>query len=501
MTVRLFFALGVRRDTFMKMCSFGRKLTVLTAGLLGLVVVAGIVGLVALRATNRGLRTVYQDRVVPLEQLKTISDKYAVDIIDAANKANAGLVTAEDTLKGVQAAQKSIRSVWAAYLATQLTAEEQVLAQQSEELFVPADKAVQAFIDRLTTKSGKVAGELGDFDGPLYAHIDPISAKIGELVNLQLRVAREEYEAAEARFGKSLWLLGGLLAGGIVAGGGLSFAMGRNLVQKLTIVSTELGAGSEQTALAAGKVADASRELSNSASQQAASLEETSASLEELSSMTRQNADHTRTAQQKAAEARRLVESGAEQVATLLSAMESLRASSNDITKILKSIDEIAFQTNILALNAAVEAARAGEAGSGFAVVAGEVRNLAQRSAQAARESADKITASVKQSETGMRLSDEVARNFQEIRKQIHDIDTVVSGISAATHEQSLGLNQINTAVTALDKFTQSNAEHAMEGAKSSENLSVQMKSLEIAALHLRCVIAGGEWCRTGSSS
>ena len=171
-------------------------------------------------------------------------------------------------------------------------------------------------------------------------------------------------------------------------------------------------AASQQTASEAGEISAASQTLAEGASEQAASLQETSASLEEMSSMTKRNADNAQNAKTTAVQARDSADAGAEQMKTLLAAMDSIKNASENITKILKNIDEIAFQTNILALNAAVEAARAGEAGAGFAVVADEVRNLAQRCAAAAKETAVKIEDSVKKSQQGALISADVAKSF-----------------------------------------------------------------------------------------
>ena len=179
-------------------------------------------------------------------------------------------------------------------------------------------------------------------------------------------------------------------------------------------------------------------------------------------------------------------------------AMDDIKRSSDDISKIIKTIDEIAFQTNILALNAAVEAARAGEAGLGFAVVADEVRSLAQRAAQAARETAAKIDDSVTRSENGVRISTKVATSLTDIVDKARRVDALVAEIAQASKEQSQGIGEVNTAVSKLDKVTQANAASAEESASASEELNAQSAMLQEAVKGL-CALVGGSKVGTNS--
>ena len=186
--------------------------------------------------------------------------------------------------------------------------------------------------------------------------------------------------------------------------------------------------------------------------------------MEELSSMTKSNADNAREAKELANHARR-ADVGTTEIQNMNRSMDDIKQASNNIAKIIKSIDEIAFQTNILALNAAVEAARAGEAGLGFAVVADEVRSLAQRSAKAAHETAEKIQDSITKSDRGVQISLQVSKSFEEINDKIRKVDDLVASIASASNEQSEGIRQVSTAVSEMDKVTQSNAASAEESA------------------------------------
>ena len=236
----------------------------------------------------------------------------------------------------------------------------------------------------------------------------------------------------------------------------------------------ELSAGAEQTASASGQVSSASQMLAEGASEQAASLEETSASLEEIASMTKRNAENAQTTKGLADRARKAADSGANDMQKMSQAMQEIKSSSDDISKIIKTIDEIAFQTNILALNAAVEAARAGEAGMGFAVVADEVRNLAQRSAQAAKETAAKIETAIAKTSQGVQMSDKVSLSLTEIVTNVRKVDELIGEIATASHEQNDGVTQVNTAVAQMDKVTQSNASSAEESASAAQELNAQ---------------------------
>lgn len=236
-------------------------------------------------------------------------------------------------------------------------------------------------------------------------------------------------------------------------------------------------------------LADTSGELAKGSSEQAASIEETCSSLEELSGMTKRNAESAKQAESTAAEARQVTESGADKMKAMEHAMRAIKTSSEEITKILKTIDEIAFQTNILALNAAVEAARAGEAGMGFAVVAEEVRALAQRSALAAKETAVKIEDTVAKSHQGVQIGTEVANNFSAIRERILVLDRLVVEIAAASAEQSQGIGHVTEALSRMDMVTQSNAVNAEETANSANELRSQSNALQEAVTNLQHLV------------
>lgn len=265
----------------------------------------------------------------------------------------------------------------------------------------------------------------------------------------------------------------------------------RSIVLPLGAAIAVIDAASDQGEAAARDIASSSQRLAEGASEQAASLEEASATLEEISSMTLRNAESAATAQDIASQTRRAADSGTSDMRAMISAMGEIKAASDNISKIIKTIDEIAFQTNILALNAAVEAARAGEAGAGFAVVADEVRALAQRSAVAARETADKIADSIAKSEHGVRVSSKVSAALDEIAEKARRMDELVSEIATGSSEQSTGINQVNTAVSQLDKVTQANAAAAEQSASASEQLSAQSIELHTAVSRLVAVVSG----------
>jgi methyl-accepting chemotaxis protein len=256
-------------------------------------------------------------------------------------------------------------------------------------------------------------------------------------------------------------------------------------------LATNLDQGSTQTASAARQVSAASQNLSSGASEQAASVEETSASLEEISSMIRSTAENAGKAKTLAGEAHAVAQAGSRTMVEMTQAMAAIDTSSAEVAKIVKNIDEIAFQTNILALNAAVEAARAGEAGAGFAVVADEVRSLAQRSAAAAKETADKIEAAIASSRNGSVSCAKVGESLTQIATKVSCTDALVAEIATAAREQAQGIEQINTAITQMDQVTQSNSASAEESASAAEELDAQAASLKDMVGKLQQLVGG----------
>jgi hemerythrin-like metal-binding protein len=255
--------------------------------------------------------------------------------------------------------------------------------------------------------------------------------------------------------------------------------------------ASELTGQAQSVRLAASNITHSSQTLAEGASEQAASLEETSSSLEEMTSMTKRNAENVRQANEFAKHASEAADKGLGDMQNMSAAMDAIKVSSDEIAKIIKTIEEIAFQTNILALNAAVEAARAGEAGMGFAVVADEVRNLAQRCAQAAKEISGKIEGAITKTGQGVAISGKVAETLNEIVTKVKRVNELVAEVAGATREQTEGITQINTAVTQLDKVTQSNAASAEESAAAAEELNAQAEVMKESFANLLAMVGG----------
>ena len=261
---------------------------------------------------------------------------------------------------------------------------------------------------------------------------------------------------------------------GLLVGMVFAWRIIRSVTLPITKAAEHLATESEKVHQSALQVAQASQSIAEGASQQAASLEETSSSLHEMADMTLRNSESAQDAKVLANAARETADAGAADMVQMKAAMGAIKDSSVEISKIIKTIDDIAFQTNILALNAAVEAARAGEAGLGFAVVAEEVRRLAQRSAEAAKETAEKISMSTDKSEQGVKISEKMAGNLAAILDKTRQLDERIAEIAESSKQQNQGIGQLNNAVASMDKVTQDNAALAEESAAASEELKAQ---------------------------
>jgi methyl-accepting chemotaxis protein/methyl-accepting chemotaxis protein-1 (serine sensor receptor) len=337
----------------------------------------------------------------------------------------------------------------------------------------------------------------GNLDGAakvLLEKTKPHYVALGEdcvkLVEIDNRLIADEVREAGDQIVFNHWIMLLLVAVGVVVTA-VALGMVRRANSALRQSATELLEGSRQVAAAAGQVASASQSLAQGTSQQAATLEETSSSATEITSITRRNAENTRSVSGLMAATAHQVEDANHNLQEMVQSMKDINTSSEKISKIIRVIDEIAFQTNILALNAAVEAARAGEAGMGFAVVADEVRNLAHRSAQAAKDTAVLIEESIAKSHGGNQKLQLVAGSIQQVTGSATQVKVLVDEVEVGSQEQSRGIEQIASAVAQMEAMTQRSAASAEESAAASEELAAQAQALHGIVERVRKLVGG----------
>ncbi len=354
-----------------------------------------------------------------------------------------------------------------------------------------------AIVDQYRTHSARLVEQLREqrFDEATALQrerIAPLLAETVEHVTWLVRAQQEMLERAggDARGRASLLMAVMLaLAGAAVAVVIFGFRTVWSANRELRGITLEIARGASQVASAAQQVSTASQSMAQGSSEQAASLEETSASTEEINAMTQKNAENARNAATEVEQVDRMLKETNRKLEEMIGSMREINASSEKISKIIKVIDEIAFQTNILALNAAVEAARAGEAGMGFAVVADEVRNLAQRSAQAARDTSELIEESIVRSNEGKAKLDEVAAWVTKVVENAARINVLTNEVHVGSQEQARGIEQIARAVAQMQGLTQSTAASAEQSASAGEMMSEQAGSLNAAVEQLRDLV------------
>ena len=327
---------------------------------------------------------------------------------------------------------------------------------------------------------------------PIYEAVGREAERLREINNGILEKDREA--AADVKSVSQAINFG--LVGLSLAVGGLVLWLVRDISVTLRRLAGDMAEGADQVAHAAAQVASSSQSLAQCSSEQAASLEETSASSAEINSSAGRNTENTRSAAELMTRSHEKFQQTNHAFDQMVAAMGEITSQSGKISRIIKVIDEIAFQTNILALNAAVEAARAGEAGMGFAVVAEEVRNLAQRSAQAAKDTAALIEESIAKSNDGKVKVDEVTAAIRAIIEESGKVKALVDEVNLSSQAQARGMEQIGGAIRQMEGVTQTTAASAEEGAAASEELSAQSETLKSLVSELATMVGGGSAAR-----
>jgi methyl-accepting chemotaxis protein len=400
--------------------------------------------------------------------------------------------------------------------------------RRSPELF----KEAEALFEKLYAKSDELKASTNDADDLKLIEENKAAAKLyeaqmngflakwlereevgkqrSEAGNLVLELAQGTAElgmsdttAGSSKASAALASASGIMVGGLTLGTIIAILLAVFITIGITTAISKivvaLNEGADQTTSAASQVSSSAQQLSQGATEQASALEETSSSLDEMASMTKQNADNASKASALASDAKTQAEKGDAAMKQMQGAMVAINQSSEKVGKIIKTIEEISFQTNLLALNAAVEAARAGEHGKGFAVVADEVRNLAQRASVAAKDTQALIEESVTRTKDGAEIARHAAESLDAIMSASKKVADVVNEIAVASKEQAEGINQVTHAVSQMDQVTQQNAAGAEESAAAAEELSSQAETLKNMVGELQQVVGGSKAVNTVS--
>jgi methyl-accepting chemotaxis protein len=516
------------------------KLYFLVGGLMGLAAVAGALGLWGMSRNLEGIRTLYVDRVVPLRDLKDIADAYAVDIVDTNHKVHNGNIAAREGLARVERAQAAIEEHWKAYLATRLVPEEERLVEEIRPRMEVANRAVEQL--KLLLRGERIEA-IADFAArELYTALDPVSESVSKLVTVQLEASRREYETAVSTYHSTVGWTVGVVFTGLVAGLCLAIFTVRRNVQKpvdqackaaaeiargnlsadipaggrdemgdllrslselrggLSAIVTRLRDNAMNVEHAASGLAVMAREVGDSMDQQSEATSSMAAGIEEMAvsiSTVRDGASGANELSDQAGNTSRQgieiidtaaaeMENIAKTVGFAAESIETMGENSRRITGIVEVIKAVAEQTNLLALNAAIEAARAGEQGRGFAVVADEVRQLAERTASATVEIGSMIATVRSDSEAAVTSIQQTVDRVALGVRLARDASSSMRGIVQATSQVSCQVSEIYSAVNEQSEASQSIAAHVERVAQMADEGRRAAQQAAETAVHLQ---------------
>ena len=360
---------------------------------------------------------------------------------------------------------------------------------RDHEEFQEAARQLMAAQQSLVDGARKMDAAMRAFDES-QVQAEELLAQVVEQAAGEMNEARQQGQAAVVA---SRTTLGAVVILAVLLGAAIGILITRSVTLPLNQAIEGLRLGGEQIASAAGQVSTASQELASSSNSQASSLEETAAALQEMSASVNSNVENSDRSRQLSSQVLEQAQNGNQAMNRMAGAIRNIKDSSDATARIIRTIDEIAFQTNLLALNAAVEAARAGDAGKGFAVVAEEVRNLAQRSAEAAKDTSDLISAGVAHADQGVQECEAVTQILEMVVAGINEVSELADEVACANRNQGQGIEEINKAMTQVDGLTQRNAATSEEAASASEELSAQAGELKAMVATLVQVARGGD--------
>jgi hypothetical protein len=454
-------------------------------------VALGTYGTLKIHQVDDADTMLYEKDTVPIADLQVISTSFQLIRLNLLE-----LTDAKDKATG-EAALQEIRQARAAMEKHLDSLGKTLRSDEERKAFKDFSEDHEAFMG-LVGKVESLAGAGKQEEAFALIHGDgkrlavEEQQELDELVQIKVQHAKATSDGNTKIANVASNTMVGLVLAGAFASFGFGYFISGAVARGLNRSVEAIREASGQVASASLQLTSASQTLAEGSSEQAASLEESSSAMEEMGAMTKQNADNAGQAKQLSDKAAENVAMANESMASMVESMAQISSKGEEIGKIIKTIDEIAFQTNLLALNAAVEAARAGEAGAGFAVVADEVRNLAQRAAAAARNTSDLIEQTILEIRGGTVLVEQTSENFEAVAGVVRKVGELIGEISAASSEQARGITEVGSAISQMDKVTQQNAANAEEIASSTEELSAQAASMDESVAGIHRLVNGG---------
>ena len=448
-------------------------------------------GFVAVQVSKKmadNLQKIYNTNI-PLNHLKKVSDDFAVNIIGAVQKTRSGLIGWEEGRQVIEDAIKESDENWQAYLHSDISP-----AEKTQATIVGAELKINRnlMMQLREAYEGKNVKDLEILaTSTLYPSIDPLMDNLNQLMDMKWKDSQQYVDQALSNYRLGFFFLLFTVLTSVVIGVGISLMVALGLNRRFQSIVRSLDQSADQMNLVSQKVSGASSELALGAAESASSLEQTSTALGPMADMTRSNAQNATRANQMMEETQVTLSKGSGSVGKTVDAMRVLNESAQKISQILKTIEEIAFQTNILSVNASVEAARAGEHGRGFAVVAEEVRNLSQRCATAAKETSKLLQDNAQEASSGVKISEEARQALLELSERTKQVARLLSEIEQASHEQSKGIQEIHLALEQMQKVTQKNSENAEESATASDDMAQQAGGLRQVVKELVGTVQG----------